>query len=548
MKQLTIKIRTLAPVVLSSMSNATVMTASHTYFRGSVVRGILAKQYIREQKLGEHAEENDEFLSLFFDKLRFTAAYPMTADGKRTFFLPLSLQKNKNGKEILDLLRDEGKAGFKTIAGFGVITDDAIVPVNVYKTINLHMSRSDQKNKDGKERLAGRSLAGGIYNYEAIDAGQNFMGIIYGEEAELKKLRNGITKNSWQAQVGRSRFTQYGACKITLGSISDIPVNAFEPKDGAVCLRVETPVIPFKPLTKLNDALTALLMEMEQRACYIAATFDADSSQLHFSIDTKPHSFFGKTEMIENFVGIWGMKRPREQALAAGTVFYLRKKEGSWTEHDKDALQNVLYEGVGKRTEEGFGQLRIYNVVPKKLLTGQSKVLADSSVEHLSEIVKKQAENIIMKHFASQMQVWAAEDVQAAKRYFPENGAHFLARLDALLGGQAVNSKEHLAMGIRYEKGNGATPFAKGLQMITIKERKLGYYLTEANLSEMPYNKRDWQNIAEEMNLNEAMQAVGLTGEIQKIQSSEELFYNYWHWFFRYGRKAAAGAMKGDKA
>lgn len=548
MKQLTIKIRTLAPVVLSSMSNATVMTASHTYFRGSVVRGILAKQYIREQKLGEHAEKNDEFLSLFFDKLRFTAAYPMTADGKRTVFLPLSLQKSKNGTEVLDLLRDEGKAGFKTMTGFGVITNDAIVPVNVGKTINLHMSRSDQKNKDGKERLAGRSLAGGIYNYEAIDAGQNFMGVIYGEEAELKKLCDGITENSWQAQVGRSRFTQYGACKITLGNISDIPATAFEPKNGAVCLRVETPLLPFKPLTKANDALTVLLTAMEHKAGYTAENADTEPRQLHFAIATKPQSFFGKTEMIENFVGVWGMKRPREQALAAGTVFYLLKKDGSWTKQDKDALQGILYEGVGKRTEEGFGQLRIYNVVPKKLLTVQYKVRAFSNIEHLSDIVKKQAESIIMKHFASQMQIWAAEDVQSAKGYFPPNGAHFLARLDALLGGQTADSKEHLAIVIRYEKGNGSTPFAKGLQMITIKERKLGYYLTEANLSEMPYNQRDWQNIAEEMNLNEAMQAIGMTGGISKIKSSEELFYNYWHWFFRYGRKAAAGARKGDEA
>ena len=74
MKQITMTIRTLSPVVLSAMSNATVMTASHSYFSGPIVRGILASRYIQQRELGVHAEEDEAFLSLFFDKLRFVAA------------------------------------------------------------------------------------------------------------------------------------------------------------------------------------------------------------------------------------------------------------------------------------------------------------------------------------------------------------------------------------------------------------------------------------------------------------------------------------------
>lgn len=546
MKQLTMKIRTLAPVVLSSMSNATVMTASHTYFSGSIVRGMLASRYIKEQNLGEHAEEDEDFLSLFFDKLRFTAAYPLTKEGKRTFALPFSLQRSKDGKDLLDLLQDEGKAGFKSLKGFGVMTEEGILPVDVRKTINLHMSRSDQKNKDGKERLAGRSLAGGIYNYEAIDADQDFMGIIYGEEAELRKLRDRVNAESWQSQAGRSRFTQYGTCEISLGPVEDVPVPAVETKDGAVCLRADAPILPYEPLAaKAAEALNPLLEEMEEKGGYIDPDKD-EPEPLHFEIDTKPQSFFGKTEMVENFVGVWGMKRPREQALSAGTVFWLRKKDGDFTERDKKALQSVLYEGVGKRTEEGFGQLRIWNGSPKKLVTKQPK--AEARMNHLQDTVRKHAEAILMKHFVAQVQVWAAEDVQAAKGFFPENGAHFFSRLDALLGGQVKKSQEHLANGIAYEMGNGSTPFAKGLQKVSACDRKLRYYLTEAKLSEMPYNQRDWQKLAEEMHLKEAMQAIGITDGLGRFQSYETLFYTYWHWFFRYGRKAAAGAGKGDEA
>lgn len=97
MKQISVRIRTLAPVVLSAMSNATVMTESHSYFSGSIVRGIVASRYIKMRGLGEQAEEDETFLSLFFNKLRFVAAYPME-DGTRSFVLPFSLQKRKDGR------------------------------------------------------------------------------------------------------------------------------------------------------------------------------------------------------------------------------------------------------------------------------------------------------------------------------------------------------------------------------------------------------------------------------------------------------------------
>lgn len=41
------------------------------------------------------------------------------------------------------------------------------------------------------------------------------------------------------------------------------------------------------------------------------------------------------------------------------------------------------------------------------------------------------------------------------------------------------------------------------------------------------------------------MKVIWGQSKLGNIQSSEALFYAYWHAFFRYGRKAAAGAGKG---
>ena len=542
MKQISVHIRTLAPVVLSAMSNATVMTESHSYFSGSIVRGIVASHYIKARGLGEHAEENEEFVSLFFNHLRFVAAYPTAENGARSFVLPLSLQKKKDGSKILDLMNQESAAGYKSFKGFAVEGKDGIRPITVRKTINLHMSRSDIQNKDGKERLAGRSMAGGIYNYEAIDAGQDFKGAIYGPEEELRALLDGLDGSNWQCHAGRSRFTQYGRCCIELGPVEEIQAEAFEPQDDAILVRFDTPYLPENPYASpLRNILESLSAEMEGMALRIQ---DKDFDSMHFSVVDAPQKFFAKEEPIENFVGVWGMKRPREHGLAAGTIFQLKKKNGPWTENEKKLIQNVFYDGIGLRPEEGFGQLRVW---PNRAHCLAEQRAADciTPPKQVQKEVRKRAESILIQHLLAQVQIWAAEDVQASKGSFPDTATHFFSRMDALLGGSKKDASSHLQNAIEMERGNGATPFAKALQRISIRGRKLGDYMKDGNLKDMPYNQRDWQVLSDAMQLERAMQAVGIAGGIEHFQCTEALFYTYWHWFFRYGRKASAGAGKG---
>lgn len=74
MKQISVHIRTLAPVVLSAMSNATVMTESHSYFSGSIVRGIVASRYIKMRGLGEQAEEDETSNCVSLQPIRWRMA------------------------------------------------------------------------------------------------------------------------------------------------------------------------------------------------------------------------------------------------------------------------------------------------------------------------------------------------------------------------------------------------------------------------------------------------------------------------------------------
>ena len=245
MERLTITIKTLSPVVLTAMNNAAVMTESKEFISGSILRGILAARYIKVQKLGKDAQQDAAFRKLFFGSLRFVDAYPVK-DGTRAFILPFSLQKakvaekNADGtEELLDILLHEPKPGFKAIKGFAVAEGNRIVTASVKKQIKLHMSRFGEE-----ERLSGRSLDGGIFNYEAVEAGQEFAGYVIGEKNDLELLLKNIDvpKGGMDCRIGRSKFTEYGHCRMSFGKTETLPV---ERKAGnIVYLRLETPWLP----------------------------------------------------------------------------------------------------------------------------------------------------------------------------------------------------------------------------------------------------------------------------------------------------------------
>lgn len=167
-----VTIETLSPVVVTAPGSSQLLTASSESFSGTLLRGVLAGKYVSDHNLGTKAHEDENFIRYFFSNLRFVTANP-TADGKRAMVLPLSLMKAKavsgDTKPILDLLSDQGQAGYKSLKGLSVVDGGTIRPVSVKSSMAFHMSRSGDN-----ERLSGHSQDGKVYTYESIDAGQFF--------------------------------------------------------------------------------------------------------------------------------------------------------------------------------------------------------------------------------------------------------------------------------------------------------------------------------------------------------------------------------------
>lgn len=543
MKKIRVKIETLSPIVLATRTNTTVMTSSHDFFSGTLVRGMLAERYIEAKNLGDQAQEDEDFLGLFFDKLRFVAAYPVRAsDGKRASFVPASVQRLKDGEAVKDLLSDAPEAGYKTLRGFAVVEDGGIEKVDVAKNISLHMSRSNVKERQSKERgssslerLAGRSRDGAIYNYEAVEKGVRFEGEVFGEDAALESFMDALGTASWTAQAGRARYAQYGACRVRLEPVEFVPESVEPDADNRINLRLETPLLAADDL--LSSAAAALQQIVDRLNEGTAGEFslhayDPKRSAAQGDVE---NTVFADFVEVDNFVGIWGMKRPRAVALAAGSVFAV-EKESAWTESDKERLQRLLYDGVGARTEEGFGQLRLWRLQPLSLAKRmqQKERRAVKSPE-----VRRRAKELLLCAAQRKMVVYAAEDVQ--KLTGGEGTAHFFARLDSMWAHGRTNMQSALREEIRNQKGNESTPFAKNLKTIKVDGRSLMKLLMEASFADLPYNKgRRWRKELGE-NVEAFLEDIGEPGFLSSAEAQDALFYAYWHDFFRFARKAAAG-------
>lgn len=518
---LTITVKTLSPVVLTAMNNAAVMTESRDFISGTVLRGVLASRYIEAKNLGKKAQEDKTFRELFFGEICFVDAFPVYGD-KRSIPLPFSLQKAKNAAadkdgrvQLLDLIRQKPEAGFKPVNGFGILEDNVVTTVSVNKRVKLHMSRSGEK-----ERLGGRSLDGGIYNYEAVEAGQVFQGIVVGEKSKLELLKESLqlNDNKLDCYIGRSKFTEYGHCQIQFGEIKSVPEE--KTKGTHICIRLETAWLPL-----LQTAFSAedIIREFVETIC------DRTGAK-----DITVEKIIAKTETVANFVGVWGLKRAEQQALSAGTVFALQKESG-WSENDLAVLQEALFSGQGCRTEEGFGQLRLWPETAAYLFAGKKAEGERHAIR--SNAAKKIAENILMQRIKTRIRLQAEKDVHELRGKV-EDATHSFARLESLLGerkdlGKAKGRfQEKLQNELRAQ-----SVLDKRLQNLTLQGKELKEILLAKDA--MPY---DTLRFEEEVPKELAEDA----GFVIPDKSNGILFYEYWLWFFRHGRKLAV-ARKGDK-
>lgn len=524
-----IRIDTLEPVVISQKNNTTVLTNSADYISGSILRGMLAGMYIRKFGGGDRVHEDAAFQRLFLSSnVRFVDANPL-AGGQRSFALPFSLMKEKVNGDVQDILfAKDSQKGYKGIKGYGIVSDGKICMAHVGKSVSLHMSRNLEN-----ERISGKSEEGHIFNYESIDAGQSFAGEIIGSKEALQEMSEKLfSEKECFVYIGRSKYSQYGRCRLSASGVQEVDYTgmireAIDEK-GLLALRADTPYLP----EWQNVDAAASLQELADRLSELCPGI---------SFAVQAESVVSKQVTIANFVQVWNLKRAEEPAIAAGTVFQLSCRSGEdkgWTDEAVEAVEQLLLGGMSRRSSEGFGQFRPWQQQELKMGSGLENAPEVKPV--FSAEMKKTVQHILLNRMKGEIRRLAADDA-AKKCGSLSRHNHLFSRMEQEMLTVKAQSGTRKAFNQYMEAcirpGSPAEKNLKGISYggHTLLEILQGNYKS-------PYAMNfSWQEI-----LGKEIDAIAKDVDFTLPEpESDELYYEYWLWFFRHARKQTIKAATG---
>lgn len=529
MEQVNITVTIQSPTLIANSSTAGVLTATRGSIDGRILRGLFATQFIKSHNLGKTAHTNKDFMDLFYGDLRFVSAYKNTVKGT-SFPAPLSLQKNKNAaketkfasntvvdsfyaKQEYDVPEKQNLLGFKGVKGFIVLDGKECSPVSVETAIKLHMSRSSEQ-----ERVQGRSSDGTIFNYEYLEPNQVFVGSVVGPKEALESFVREFPKNL-DCHIGRSRRTEYGHCTVTIGDITPVPTATS--KGNSVYVRLHTP----------------LLLGTESIHDVVGRAVASIGSDITIG------GVFASYQEEQNFNSIWGVRSSAESAASAGSVVELVKASG-WSPDDVAALQHILYNGMGARVQEGYGQGRIWTPLEYTMVPlGKAKA---ETLTSLHKPTRRIAKKVLEKQIILNARLHAAHDVDTyIKRTMDARGIskHFASVLLAELGTEHATGHRQLQDFVAQTKAD------KKVLEKNLREFQLEHAYTRSETKRV--NLMDYIiDFDANLLVNACLAKSGTSGSYYEIPTelidmvgldaaklADTVAYEYWLYFFRHIRK-----------
>lgn len=552
MKRIDYVIKNTSPVNFSEQSVDSIYYETKRFIPGSALRGALANLYIAEKHLLE-AHTDSTFRKLFLDgEVKYLPAYPIgnlydfdtCPDSKiakdeiaeiEPFVLPLSLMKNKAGATIKDLATGEDPgAGFKKVTGFAVRVKKAIYRVEPKVQITFHMSRNEDK-----ERFVGSSREGHIYNYEYLEPMQLFKGSIYiSDEVDnetVTKLENMLHGD---IRLGRAKNAQYGVCKIRATEIFDLPEGDIADTAQLSYLYALTPFVPYGEWQNAEEAFREAISEINKK-------INKDAITIKCTDNTENKTIFAAKDFLNGYVGVWHAKRAMVPVIAEGTLFAIEcNVEKNEIAKVLNEVESVLHGGLGQRTQEGFGQLRLWK--PYDEIAFSDMPESDIQVETLPVEVVERAKLIIHTRLLQEISRKAKEHSQKLNTVALTQGKHIFKRIENLMESELKQKeiqdyiKTKFKEAARKNLDNIKVSIKMGSKIPSVSLLKVITGEFKANDQVlMPYSGIIWED---ELGITE--------GKIKKLKqqlcceandlfgiSADELYKHYWLWFMRHAVK-----------
>lgn len=349
-----VEVRAEQPLHLGSQLDAGWLTDTHRFVPGSVLRGALAALWLAEHRPPKPDTSGDvEFQRLFEGRVRFGPLYP-SDDALR----PLSVF----GCKYAD---DATCRGFGHDAAFdGAAPDtcpacDSPVEASKGHVDGIGVVEHTRVELDERERAAD----GQLYTRRALPAGTRLTGLIDGDpDGEL----------AWLVQTERSvrfggRRSTSGLATLSAGAeASPTSFTGFVPAQRRLVVRLLAPGIFVDTLGRpswLPDT-TELAGTLG-----VPVTFDAA---------------FARPTVVSGWHAVSNLPKPRDFAVAAGSVFVLRFDEDL---PDHAGLQRLWHTGLGLRRAEGNGWVTLQRWNAPALPSAAPKPPPDAVHELFLQIV-----------------------------------------------------------------------------------------------------------------------------------------------------------------
>lgn len=400
MKRINLEIKALSPLAIGRQKPGGSISEAESYIPGTVIRGAIAAYILK--RTTESIANSDDFHSLFLgdNPAIFHNAYPAIIDGRN---------EPQTGVRVIPAtaLSSKNKSGFKTKRNHGVFDTmidrfcaesygnlyDPNCPqdggrvdsfTGFYSEISgkyySHTATTRLLTRVGINRRRATSEERVLYSIEVLNESQTqgkkekpvvYTGAILVADELAESLQSLIHNHQEDLRLGGATSRGLGRVKITAKS----PVDAKAVKP-AVAERIkqfenklqkrwdEWKLIYREPLQDLIKNRTyftidlqsdAILKEKWQRTTVISEDMLQEFAGVE-DANLKLHTAYSSYDYLSGWNSAWGLMKDVELITNKGGVYLFSTNQPDiWL----DKLGDLEINGVGERTCEGFGQIRV---------------------------------------------------------------------------------------------------------------------------------------------------------------------------------------------
>lgn len=316
------------------------------YIPGYAVLGAFAGAYVKDTEADPASDAVFERLFLSGDT-RWGTLYPSDGSGALFAPAPLSVRRYKDSPDCINLLCGNPDTN-RIMKGMGAALLSCGTGLERFVSVSAEMN-VEYHHQRAKDRSVGKALEterggdnGVFFQFETLEREQFFSGRVVGSAQDLQLIASLLPPDGIMF-LGRSKGTQYGECRLSLGEIA--PCGASKsPRRWAPGAMMAFRLLSDTVLVNEYGYADPRADLLRDELCRLLGLSAEEMQKI--SIEDA----YSKKKNLAGYLGVWNLPKIQHPALAAGTVLKLR----NGTERDLP-MEPLFGRSAGIRTAEGCG-------------------------------------------------------------------------------------------------------------------------------------------------------------------------------------------------